>query len=171
MAVSCADELGEGTVFRLAKVTDEFRRDSSKPLAEHFRPTPDDRKIAAATGKPVRLSVFDLVRTTVRQAREMRRTGGETISFGLRVEEVRSIQIPGTSRSLRVIRDPFGEIELPDSPELEQLRADLAKMAEMPGADGHCGIEGVGDDICQNTRDRKNLRAMLLRKSFRIAEA
>jgi len=100
----------------------------------------------------------------------MRRAGGDTVPFGLVVEEIRSIPIPSASRNLRVVSDPFDKIELPNEPEFTQLRADLAEMAERPGAQGHCGIEGLGDDVCTGKVDRKNLWAILRKISFRLPD-
>lgn len=170
MPVSVSDELVEGTVFRLARVTDQFPKNSPKPLAELFRPSTDERRIAEATRASIRLSVFNAARTTIGQARNMRRADGETVPFALLVEKIREFEIPGASRNLRVIPDPFAEIKLPNQPDLARLQSDLARMALMPGAAGHCGIEGLGDDLCIDKRDRRNLRAMLRKIAFRLPD-
>lgn len=168
--MSDADELVDGTVLSLARVTDQFPKDSPKPLADLFRPTSTEKAIAQATGSPILRSVFDRERTTVAQARSIRRTESDTVPFGLPVDGIRSVAIPGTTRNLRVLRDLFDQIVLPENPSLDPLRSELETVAAMPGADGHCGIEGLGDDICARSRDRKNLRAALRHIAFRIAD-
>lgn len=149
-----AEELLDGSVIRLAKVAEDFPQDSARPLPKHFAPTSDERAQAAATGV-LKISVWDSARTTVPQARQIRRAGGETVAFDLDVAKVRSIEIPDSNppRTLRIFRD---EIE----PEL----------SHMPGADGHCGLQGLGDESCAKPRDRKHLRSKLCDIAIRLPE-
>ncbi|HSS77474.1 MAG TPA: hypothetical protein VLV54_12105 [Thermoanaerobaculia bacterium] len=119
------EELQDGVVFRLATVKHDFPPDSSRLRFWHFELSQNDRSHAEKTGNPPRLSVFDSERTTVAQALAIRGVDQESVAFGLRVPEIRVIRVASLD-PLRVVRDP---LETP--------------LAEMPGAGGHCGIEGL----------------------------
>ena len=75
--------------------------------------------------------------------------------FELDVGEIRSIEIPRTNptRTLRVVEDPI-------EPEL----------ADESGANGHCGIEGLGKERCPVSLDRKNLRSKLCDIAVRLPD-
>jgi len=85
----------------------------------------------------------------------MRRADGEIAAFELDVARICSIEIPESNpaRTLRVVRDPV-------EPEL----------SEMPGANGHCGIEGLGKKICPVRADRKDLRSKLCDIALRLPD-
>ena len=119
------EELQDGVVFRLATIKHDFPRDSPRLRFWHFELSQNDRSHAERTGNPPRLSVFDTERTTVAQAVAIRGVDQESRAFGLRVPEIRAVGVAGLD-PLRVVRDP---LEPP--------------LAEMPGAGGHCGIEGL----------------------------
>ena len=66
--------------------------------------------------------------------------------------EIRTVQIPGLD-TLRVVRDP---LEPP--------------LAEMPGADGHCGIEGLARRPGEPKALYRELRVRLADLSFRFTD-
>jgi hypothetical protein len=149
-----AEELRTGSVIRLAKVGDDFPSDSHHPRPGHFVPSTPEREIEDRTGILL-ISVFDRSRTTVAQARQIRRAEGEFAAFELDVIKICSIEIPESNplRSLRVVRDPI-------EPEL----------AAMPGANGHCGIEGLGKKPCPVKSNRKKLRSKLCDIAVRLPD-
>ena len=119
--MATGEVLRSGKVFRLAKVQDSFPPNSDKPRVDHFSPSSREKALA-----PVLVSVFDLARTTPDQARALRTSSDPTLAFSLLVEGINSIRTQGSTRSLRVIRDP-----LP------------VALGSRPGADGHCGLQGL----------------------------
>lgn len=147
------EEIERGTLFRLATLKDTFPPDSEKLHVSHFELSENDKRRAEETGFPPLLSVFDGARTTVAQAIEIRGVQAESAAFGLRVEDVREVQVAGLDRRLRVLRDP---LDLP--------------LAEMPGADGHCGIEGLDRRPFEEKRLYRELRVHLADKSFRYSD-
>ncbi|MGH9322442.1 MAG: hypothetical protein ACRD3V_21475 [Vicinamibacteria bacterium] len=151
--MSNAEELLDGAVIRLAKVKDTFPADSIKPLEIHFDPSSDEKSLAEATGKPLRISEWDHSRTSVSEAQAIVGLGVERIAFALRVAEVRSIRIPGTTNHLRIVRDPI------DPP-----------LAHMPGANGHCGLEGLGKELCPQKDAFRFLRSKLKDLASRITD-
>ncbi|MFL6194974.1 MAG: hypothetical protein ACJ75H_12435, partial [Thermoanaerobaculia bacterium] len=104
---------------------------------------------AARTGQPPRLSVFDAGRTLVEEAQAIRGVEDESQAFGLLVTEVRALRVADLP-PLRVVRDP---LEPP--------------LAEMPGADGHCGIEGLARPPGEPKSLYRELRVRLADLSFR----
>jgi len=146
------EELQEGLVFRLATIKHDFPPNSPTLRFWHFELSENDRAHAARTGRPPRLSVFDPERTTVAQARAIWGVQREAAAFGLEVREIRAIQVPG-SIPLRVVRDP---LEPP--------------LAEMPGAYGHCGIEGLARGPGEPKAVYRELRVRLADLSFRLPD-
>lgn len=106
------------------------------------------------TGRETRPSsrCFDGSRTTVQQAEIIRGIAAESAAFGLRVETIRSIRVPGL-RPLRVLRDPL------DPP-----------LSELPGANGHCGIDGLHRAPGEEKRLYRELRVRLADESFRYRD-
>ncbi|HKH44801.1 MAG TPA: hypothetical protein VKM72_09070 [Thermoanaerobaculia bacterium] len=98
------------------------------------------------------MSVFDGSCTTIQQAEAIRGVAAESAAFGLRVETIRCIRVPGL-RSLRVLRDPL------DPP-----------LSGLPGADGHCGIEGLHRGAGEEKRLYRELRVRLADESFRYQD-
>lgn len=147
------EELADGVVFRLASVKNEFPPDSPKLLFIHFELSQNDKAHASKTGQPPLLSVFDGQRTQVPQARAIHGVDRESIAFGLKVSGIRSVSVPGL-RPLRVVRDP---LEPP--------------LCFLPGADGHCGIEGLARTPGEDKRLYKELRVRLADLSFRYPES
>jgi hypothetical protein len=128
------DELTNGLVFRLAKVTNSFPRESKKALPGHFAFSDAERR----DGKWL-LSVWDRERTTPDQARAiMRNPKDERIAFGIQVDDIRTIDVRG--HHLSVLRDP--------------LPPDFSGH----GRNGHCGIAGLH---CEAKDDRRQLRFLL----------
>jgi hypothetical protein len=144
------EELQDGVVFRLATVKDDFPPDSLRLRFWHFELSQNDRAHAERTGEPPRLSVFDKERTTVAQARAIRGGEKEAVAFGLRVPDIRAVSLAGRE-PLRVVRDPL------ESP-----------LAEMPGADGHCGIEGLSRRPGEPKALVRELRVRLADLSFSL---
>jgi hypothetical protein len=131
------DELTSGIVFRLPKVTEQFPRDSKKPFPTHFAFSSEERRVGEAEGKWL-VSVWDRARTTPAQARAIMRTSAERIAFGMRIPDIRAIEVNGCG--LTVVRDPL-------PPEYDGI-----------GRNGHCGIAGLR---CGNSADQKQLRFLL----------
>lgn len=144
------EELESGAVLRLARVGDDFPADASTPLRKHFDLSSDDKR-AAASGQPVLLSVWDLNRTTVGQAKAFRPDGGESVAFRLEVPRLRAIGVADGSRHLRVFRAPLS------SP-------DVGK----PGADGHCGIHGLERPSGEEKKIVKELQVRLTEIAVRL---
>jgi hypothetical protein len=144
------EELERGTIFRLATLKDTFPPDSEKLQVSHFELSENDKRCAEETGSPPLLSVFEGARTTVAQAVAIRGVQAESAAFGLRVEDVLEVRVAGLERCLRVLRDPL-----------------FSPLSEMPGADGHCGIEGLDRRPFEEKRLYRELRVHLADRSFR----
>ncbi len=144
------EELLDGVVFRLAAIRHDFPPDSPTLRFWHFELSENDRNHAENTGQPPRLSVFDSERTKVAQARAIWGVEKEPVAFGLQVSEIQAVHVPGLD-PLRVVRDP---LEPP--------------LAEMPGAGGHCGIEGLARRPGEPKALYRELRVRLADLSFRF---
>ena len=138
------EELEEGVVFRLATIKETFPPDSPRLHVAHFDLSDRDKE-----RNPPLLSVFDGSRTTVNQAEAIRGVEAESAAFGLRVEVILGIRVADL-RPLRVLRDPL------DPP-----------LSELPGADGHCGIDGLHRLPGEEKRLYRELRVRLADVSFR----
>lgn len=138
-------ELTKGSVCRLVKLSPRFPPGSTVPRVDDFVPSTREKEDADKRGSTPLLSVFDEERTTLDQAKNIYGSPNDSIGFGLSVKEIRKIRIPGKNSSLRVIRDP-----LP------------TEMAELPGASGHCGIEGLHRPAGSRKTDYKYLRVKLV---------
>jgi hypothetical protein len=141
------EELEKGIVFRLATLKDTFPPDSLKLHVTHLELNDRDKERT-----PPLLSVFDGNRTGVSQAEAIRGVAAASAAFGLRVEAVRGIRVPRL-RPLRVLRDPL------DPP-----------LSELPGAEGHCGIDGLHRSPGEEKRLYRELRVRLADESFRYAD-
>lgn len=146
------EELLDGVVFRLASIKHDFPPDSPALRFWHFELSENDRSQAERLGEPPRLSVFDSHLTSVAQARDIRGVAGESAAYGLRVSEAREVHVPGLA-PLRIVRDPL------DPP-----------LAQMPGAEGHCGIEGLARHPGQPKALYRELRVRLADLSFRFTD-
>lgn len=144
------EELERGIVFRLATLRETFPPDSPRLHAAHFELSEKDRMDGERRGRPPLLSVFDSQRTQVGQAVRIRGVEAESAAYGVRVEGVRSIRVVGLSRSPRVLRDP---LEPP--------------LSDLPGAEGHCGIENLDRRPGEEKRLYRELRVLLADASFR----
>jgi hypothetical protein len=120
------EELTSGSVLRLAKVTRDFPPNATVPQVFHFRPSSAEVRDAKVSSLPVRISVYDLQRTSPAQARAMLSSQELYLAFSIQVAAIRAIVVPGQRDRLAVFR----EIDPSDA---------------RPGADGHCGLLGVGD--------------------------
>lgn len=144
------EELESGVVFRLAKVKEDFPPDSPRLKSIHLELSTRDRLQAERTGRAPLLSVFDLGRCTVGQARTIHGGDSESLAYGFEVIAVRTIRLEGVS-TLRVLRDPL------DPPDFD-----------LPGADGHCGIEGLERPPGAPKMLYRELRTRLADLSFRV---
>lgn len=148
------EELTTGVVFRLATIKHNFPPESEKLHVLHLELSENDKRQAAERGGPALLSVFDATRTTTSQAETIRGIPDESLAFGLRVPEVRSLEILGMRQPLRIVRDP---LEPP--------------LADLPGAEGHCGVEGLERLPGEDRRVYRELRVRLADLSFRYRDA
>ena len=137
-------ELEAGVVFRLANIKATFPPDSPKLHVGHLDLSDRDKE-----RHPPLLSVFEGRKTSVEQAAAIRGVSSESAAYGFRVDEIRRIQVEGL-QGLRVVRDPL------DPPE-----------CDLPGADGHCGIEGLYRPPGQSKQQFRELRVLLADKSFK----
>jgi len=147
------EELERGVVFRLARVTDDFPPDTPKLKSVHLELSSRDRLHAERTGRSALLSVFDVERCTVAQARTIWGGDAESSAFGFEVKEIRILRVEGLP-PLRVLRDPL------DPPE-----------SELPGAVGHCGIAGLERPAGAPKMLYRELRTRLADLSFRLVES
>jgi hypothetical protein len=147
------EELERGIVFRLATLKETFPPDSPRLHVSHFDLSENDKTEGERRGRPPLLSVFDGQRTLVAQAVQIRGVEAESAAFGLRVEHVRSVRVIGLSRSFRVLRDPLG-----------------TPASELPGAEGHCGIEGLDRRPGEEKRLYREVRVLLADASFRYQD-
>ncbi len=113
-----------GWVCRLVPTAGRFPPNTVEPMPDDFMPKSRDKAEAKAKGIDPMISVFDEELTTLEQAKAI--LGQPSAGFGLAVECLRELKPPGDDRPLKVVRDP---LEGPS--------------AGMPGADGHCGIQGL----------------------------
>lgn len=138
------EELLDGSVCRLVKVSNSFPPDSRVPRVTDFDLSSQDKSEATKRGTEPLLSVFDEDRTTLSQAKAIYGSPEACIGFGLSIEGIRKIRIPNTPEYLRVLRDPLPE-----------------PSANLPGADGHCGIKGLHRPRGAPKADYKFLRLKL----------
>lgn len=150
----------EAEVVRLVSHIDEhFPPDAEKPLPATFGLTPDDIAEGTSRNRPPLLSVFDIGKTTLPEARAIRaamarragRVPKQMTGFGLKVSDVISIAVPGEQPRLRVIEDP--------------LPAEWGS-----GAAGHAGIQGLQPRPSQaNEKNKlKEIRRRLVDACFRL---
>jgi hypothetical protein len=144
------EELQDGVVFRLATIKHDFPPESPTLRFWHFELSENDKAHAARTGQPPRLSVFDAERTTVEQAQAIWGMEKESAAFGLQVREIRAVHVAGLA-PLRVVRDPLAP-----------------PLGTKPGADGHCGIEGLARSPGEAKVLYRELRVRLADLSFRF---
>jgi len=147
------EELERGIVFRLATLKETFPPDSPKLHVAHFDLSENDKRDGERRGRVPLLSVFDGERTLVEQGIVIRGIEAASAAYGLRVESVRSVRVLGFARPLRVLRDP---LEPP--------------LSELPGAEGHCGIEGLDRRPGEEKRLYREVRVLLADASFRYRD-
>ena len=90
-----------------------------------IKPSPTDSLQAAERGHPVRVSVWDVTRTTFEQATAFRRRN-DCLPFTLTAADVREVGGEVGVDAMAAVYDPLDEPE-----------------SQRPGADGHAGIEGL----------------------------
>jgi len=148
------DELVSGVVFRLANVKRDFPPDSLKLQPSHLGFSEGDRQEAADKKTAPYLSVFDIAKCTVGQARIIRPSENQANGYGFEIEKILAIQVGGLPNlKLSVIPVPL------DPPK-----------SELPGAIGHCGFFGLQRP--EGLPNGKNLYSALRTKvadcSFRL---
>lgn len=147
-----AELLPEQSVFRLVRQTDRFIPAGKPGLnGAAFEPSSDDKAEAEAHQQPVRVSVWETLLTTVIQAQAFRAVP-DTIPYRLSVSDVvatkEKLQPNGR---LRVVADPLNDPK--------------------PGANGHCGIEGLDRLPSEGGLIYKALRDELALKAQRMIDA
>jgi hypothetical protein len=122
-----AIELGfEATTLRLVRDEPRFIPPGAKfPNSIAIEPTNEDKEDARRRGLPIRVSVWDRARTSVSQAVTFRRSVEPLRAYSLPVAGVVAVKNRFNLARLRVVEDP------------------LEDLGEEPGADGHCGVEGL----------------------------
>jgi len=120
------EELEDGIVFRLAFLQADFPPNSPHISLAHLRPSPKDLARAEEAGHAPLVTVFDAARTTVDQAVVIRNIPTPTVPFFWNVDKIIAIGSDAWPRAFRVFRE---ELLPPDN--------------GLPGADGHCGLEGL----------------------------
>jgi hypothetical protein len=121
------------------------------PNGEVFRPSSKDQEDAKARGGPVRVTVWDSQLTTPSQAKAFWGRSERAIAFELPVSGVVQLRQRYHRPELRVVRDPL------DDPR--------------PGAQGHCGFEGLDRKSGQPRTAHKTLLddvAQLCREIARV---
>jgi hypothetical protein len=93
------------------------------PTPEAFTPSLQEERDAIARELPVRVSVWDRSRTTLREAMDQA-SGDQMAAYDLAVAKVMQVRARLSAHRLRVVRDVDPEIT-------------------GPGCEGHCGIEGL----------------------------
>jgi hypothetical protein len=147
------EELERGAVFRLAWLHSQFPPDSKTIGIAHLRPSTSDQEQAAAVGGPALVSVFDTERTTIRQAKRIWRQEKPVVAFKFAVPAIRKVGNAEWPEVFRVVRDPLPH-----------------PANGLPGADGHCGIEGLVQPPGMPTVLFKEFRASLARLSEPYAD-
>lgn len=119
----------DATVLRLVRPIPEFIAASS-PEWKAFEPSSADKSDAEESGQPVRVSVWDVKRTTLEQAIQFR---GKTdvLAFTLDVSDFQDLEGRLEHHEMRIVRDPLS--------------------SDCGGANGHCGIEG----LCRASNENK----------------
>ena len=139
------DEELSGTASCLRVLRQDFRTffDAGTGLPNHksFEPSSADKK-----RKPIRVSVFDEERTTCAEAVAIRRKvavrSSRYVVYGFAVADAVAAG-QAYDVNVRVVRD------------LKHLDTEVA---ELPGADGHCGIEGLEDEAASDADTARALR-------------
>lgn len=134
---------GDATCLRVIRqdLRNFFDAGTGLPNHKAFEPSSEDKKHI-----PVRVSVFDEERTTPAQAVAIRRYFAlkpqRYVVYGLDVEDAIAAGMAYDIK-VRVVRD------------LEHL---VEAVATMPGADGHCGIEGLETEAAKDPDTARALR-------------
>jgi hypothetical protein len=140
---------GTSTVVRLVRHVDTlFPPGSTKPTPRAFSLSSEDLDEARIRGEPALLSVFDVSRTTVQQAMDLRGGRDPMTAFGLPVAGICAIQVPGRPR-LRVLEDPL-------------------PVEQGPGGEGHAGVEGLQRASGEAKAPVKQVQMMLVDLCYRI---
>lgn len=141
-----------GLVFRLAS-GGGVSSNPMKPRVTDFIPSTEDKKRAMELGILPLLSVFDRHRTTVSQGRAIYGRAAAP-AFVLAVHEICTIRHAAREFPLFVVRDPIPP-----------------PKGELPGANGHCGIHGLGRLAAEPRSIIRYLQSELVRIADRILPA
>lgn len=115
--------MSTGPLLRFVRPVPQFWGDDGRPSWRALQPNSGDEDDAAENAHPVRVSVWDLARCTARQAREISKVADAAL-FTITYRDVADAQEHWKMPSVRVVDDPLVD-------------------ASAPGANGHCGIEGL----------------------------
>jgi hypothetical protein len=127
-------------VFRL--VTEDERYiplGAPYPNGTVFEPSSEDKQEAQARDQPVRISVWDAALTRVPQALAFRGNPRPCRAWGVLAAVIMELRAKRERPALRAVRDPL----------LDDAR---------PGAEGHCGIEGLDRQPGESKLRLKELR-------------
>lgn len=138
--------LNDGVVFRLAKVTNIFPADSTKPLAIHFEFSREEKDEGKKPNGLWLLSVWDRNLTSTDEARRLGSVPAERLAFALPVVGINAITLNNDTHPLWIIRD---------------VRAGDSRR----GAAGHCGLFGIHRP---EKTERKALRDKVCEIAYRL---
>lgn len=105
---------------------------SQLPTGNAFRPSPADARGAEEGERAIRLTVWDLDRTTKEQALDRLPKDKPRYPFTLKSDDVREVAARFNRPELVVVRDEIAG----------------------PGGSGHCGIEGLGPRQKSSNQDK-----------------
>lgn len=115
------------------------------PVPAMFNPSSGDKKEAELRSLPIRVSVWDSSKTTVREAKALTRSDTrpslEQLAFSLNVSDVDAIKQRLGREALCVVEDP------------------LEPPRDEDGAEGHCGIEGL--DRRNGEQGKEHLKVLI----------
>lgn len=142
----------EVLVFRLVTEEERFIPEGAPyPNGEVFVPSSGDEREAEERRCPIRVSVWDLGRTSVAQARTFRAVPKPCRAWVLPVRDVRELAEATPRPALRCVRDPL--------------------VDGRPGTSGHCGLEGLDRRPGESKLVLKALRQQLAERLKELSAA
>ena len=151
-SVVTIDELdSSATTMRLVLLINTYIPEGAAfPTGAAFDPSSEEVEDASTTGKPVRVSVWDRSRTTVRQAMAMR-SRNDVRAYQLAVVDVAAVREECKAPRLRVVRD-------------------MDPSVTGPGSAGHCGVEGLDRKAGAPRLESRSLRIALAKRLIEIGQ-
>jgi hypothetical protein len=139
-----------GAVFRFFDPSAFVPTGQSTQNGGLFIPSRQDKEEAERRGTNVRLTVWDINKTTFEQAKRIWGKNVQTIAYGIAVVDVMKIREVCKNPRLRILSDPLPE-------------------EHGPGHDGHCGFEGLDRLLGEEKKAYKTLRDVLAQHAFELA--